>query len=260
MKYKLSNILSSFRSSPKYFILGAQKAGTSSLYALLNQHPQCYAASEKEVHYFDLNYQLGLKWYLSHFPLGNKFTGEASPYYLFHPLVPARLTHNFPKAKFIVLLRNPVDRAYSHYHHVKRYHLESSSTFEQAIERELEDQTNYEAQFQKAPNQSIPHHQHRLYLARGRYAEQLKRWFQWVNKEQFLLLSSEDFFENPQAIASRCFQFLELDDKGSIESKALLQGDYLSMKNTTRRELLNYFEPFNKELFQLTSKKWEWNK
>lgn len=240
--------------------MGAQKAGTSSLYSLLNQHPQCYSAKEKEVHYYDLNYHLGIKWYASHFPIGNKFTGEASPYYLFHPLVPARLTQDFPEAKFIVLLRNPVDRAYSHFHHAKRYQLESSSTFEEAIYRELEDQTNYEDQFHQAPNQPIPQHQHRLYLARGRYAEQLKRWFQYVNKEQFLLVSSEAFFENPEAIAARCFQFLGIEEEVTLESNVLLPGDYLSMKNTTRRELLNYFEPFNEELFQLISKKWQWNK
>lgn len=260
LKRKLSNILSTLRSKPQYFIIGAQKGGTSSLYGLLNQHPDCASAKSKEVHYYDLNYQKGFSWYLNQFPFGKRITGEASPYYLFHPLVPARLKKDFPDAKLIVLLRHPVDRAYSHYHHIKKYQLESANTFEEAIENELKDITDYEAQFKAQPLQSIPQHQHRLYLARGLYIEQIKRWLEYFKKEQFLFLSSEVFFKNPQEIINQCFSFIGLEDGVRIENEILLPGDYFPMKNATRQQLLSYFEPYNEQLFELIGKEWQWSR
>ncbi|HEX9782521.1 MAG TPA: hypothetical protein VGA56_07280, partial [Opitutaceae bacterium] len=103
---------------PDFIILGAQKAGTTSLYAYLLEHPQVLPARKKEVHYFDLRYERGERWYRSHFPsqramqargrsLGNRvITGEATPYYLFYPRAPERVASVVPNAKFIVLLRD----------------------------------------------------------------------------------------------------------------------------------------------------------
>src|SRR5436309_16134274 len=106
---------------PDFIVIGAQKSGTGSLYAYLNGHPDVAGARVKEVHYFDLHYHRGVDWYLDQFPdeaaARPRCTGEASPYYLFHPHAPRRAFDLVPDARLIALLRDPVDRAISHYHH-----------------------------------------------------------------------------------------------------------------------------------------------
>ena len=113
------------RALPALVVLGAQKAGTTSFYHYLSQHPETVTPSRKEVHYFDNNYRRGLNWYRAHFckqsdlGRGRHFTFEANPYYLFHPAVPKHVAAKLTDAKFVVMLRNPIKRAYSHYWHEK---------------------------------------------------------------------------------------------------------------------------------------------
>ena len=132
---------------PDFLIIGTQRGGTTSLYNYLLARPQIAAATRKEVHFFDNNFHRGIPWYRAHFPSliqgdmaetirGQRFiTGEASPYYLFHPHAPARAALVVPKAKLIVLLRNPVDRAYSHYCRMVKKGRETLS-FEDALAQE----------------------------------------------------------------------------------------------------------------------------
>ena len=119
-------ITAPFRALPDFLIVGAQKGGTSSLYAYLAQHPSVLPSFRKEVKFFDCNYFCGHTWYRAHFPLryklsrGNRITGEGTPNYLFHPTALQRLALTLIDVKIIILLRNPADRAYSHYQHQKR--------------------------------------------------------------------------------------------------------------------------------------------
>ena len=112
-----------YRVSPGLVIAGAQKAGTTSLFSYLSEHPQMIPSLKKEVHYYDGglhentdNYKKGVSWYRSNFPLkilhkNNAIAFEASPYYLYHPLVPKRLYEDAPDSKIVILLRNPAERA-----------------------------------------------------------------------------------------------------------------------------------------------------
>ena len=106
-------------SSPDFLIIGAQRAGTTWLYSVMQNHPSVLSGHKKEIRYFDRLYKTkSVKWYEAFFPIfkrKGKVTGEATPDYLFHPLVPERVYRLFPDIKIIALLRNPVDRAYSHY-------------------------------------------------------------------------------------------------------------------------------------------------
>ena len=128
VRYRARVLTAPARALPDFVILGAQKAGTTSLYAYLCAHPDVRAAARKEVHYFDLNYARGATWYRSMFPLAaglarerrggrRVLVGEASPYYLFYPLAAERAGAVVPSAQLIVLLRDPVERAWSHYRH-----------------------------------------------------------------------------------------------------------------------------------------------
>ncbi|HYF40703.1 MAG TPA: sulfotransferase domain-containing protein, partial [Gemmatimonadales bacterium] len=130
------------RGLPSVLLIGAQKAGTTSLFNYMAEHPAVLPPSNKEIHYFDLNPTRGLTWYRSHFPYNHQLrdgsvTVDASPYYLAHPGVPQRAAQLLPGARLLVLLRNPVDRAYSHYQHEVRGGREPLS-FEEAIAREPE--------------------------------------------------------------------------------------------------------------------------
>ena len=118
---------------PDFLIIGTQRGGTTSLYDYLSEHPCIAGAVKKEIEFFDLNYHRGIGWYRAHFPSvlerlyarrarGRKLvTGEATPYYLFHPHAPRRMQEAAPESRLIILLRNPVERAYSHYWHEVRH-------------------------------------------------------------------------------------------------------------------------------------------
>lgn len=196
-----------------FLIIGAQKCGTTSLYHYLTQHPQIVSATRKEVHFFDLNYSLGLEWYKTQLGQGDCpdcLYGEASPYYIFHPQVPQRVYQLFPQVKLIVLLRNPVDRAISHYYHEFNRLKAENLSLEEAIACEPERLKGELEKLDADPNYYSYNHQHYTYLSRGLYLEQLHRWMKLFPKEQFLILSSEEFWENPDRALTDVFEFLHL--------------------------------------------------
>ena len=131
---------------PDFIVIGCQKCATTSLYDYLIQHPNISSATEKEIHFFDSNYNVGITWYRSFFPTvfskqfsklrKEKFvTGEASPMYIFNPIVSKRILSILPNVKLIAILRNPIDRAYSHYNMQVKNGYETLS-FEEAIKNE----------------------------------------------------------------------------------------------------------------------------
>jgi len=130
---------------PDFIIIGVQRGGTTSLYKYMTKHPKIIPALKKEIHFFDNKFGKGLSWYESQF-MQNPFfcllkrkrksedtiTGEASPYYIYHPHVPKRISKILPNVKLIAILRNPIERAFSHYNHEVRLGAEKLS-FEDAL-------------------------------------------------------------------------------------------------------------------------------
>jgi hypothetical protein len=231
---------------PDFVIIGAQKGGTSFLYHLLTLHPLVEPAARKELHFFD-NPELfdhGAEWYRRCFPRLNSkdgqrsMTGEATPYYLFDPPVAKRMAQIVPQARLIALLRNPIDRAYSHYQmQVKRG--TEPRTFEEAIEQ-----------------------QHSSYMSRGIYVDQLLRWFEFFGKEQMLILKSEDFFARPVETLKVVLTFLDLPD-WQPEAPELQQrrhsGTYIQkLDPSTRQWLEAYFEPYNQRLYECLDVDFGW--
>ena len=231
---------------PDFVIIGAQKGGTSFLYHLLTLHPLVEPAARKELHFFD-NPELfdhGAEWYRRCFPRLNSkdgqrsMTGEATPYYLFDPPVAKRMAQIVPQARLIALLRNPIDRAYSHYQmQVKRG--TEPRTFEEAIEQ-----------------------QHSSYMSRGIYVDQLLRWFEFFGKEQMLILKSEDFFARPVETLKFVLTFLDLPD-WQPEAPELQQrrhsGTYIQkLDPSTRQRLEAYFEPYNQRLYECLDVDFGW--
>jgi len=259
---------------PDFLILGTARGGTTSLYHYLLAHPQIAAATKKEVHFFDRHFQHGIPWYRAQFPsliqgdmgetIGRQgvITGEASPYYLFHPHAPARAALVVPKAKLIVLLRNPVDRAYSHYYHKVERGREPLS-FEDALAQE-ETRTRDEGQrLATDPHYYSLNYPRYSYLARGIYVDQLQRWMNSFPQEQFLILKSEDFYATPERKLKEIFLFLGLPDVACVqqqEYKQLNSSTYsqAKMEPEMRKRLLTYFEPYNERLYTLLGRDFGW--
>jgi hypothetical protein len=234
---------------PHFVIVGAQRAGTSSLYSWLCEQPSVMPALRKEIHYFDVNYHKGERWYRSHYFLQRDgvITGEASPYMLFHPLAPARAAVDLPvTTKFVVLLREPVSRVVSQYWHERNTGFETE-TFERAISLEAERLRGAE-ELVAAGGRSFAH-QHFSYVARGEYAAQLRRWFDAVSAERLLVVESEKLFTD-ESVTSGVLDWLGLPPCGKpfpIKNSAARASkpDNEIMSGLRRR-----FQPHNQELFE----------
>jgi hypothetical protein len=188
---------------PSTFIIGVQKCGTTTLHHLLSRHPDVFFPSRpQEIHFFDVeeNFRKGLGWYESLFSAwaGQKVVAQTSPLYIFEPRVPERIAAVVPEARLVVIFRNPVDRAYSHYWHSVKHGLESK-TFERAIE--LEDMRL---------NQGFEARRQYSYLRRGAYAEQFSRYLRFFARDQILALRLEDLSANADQVLDRCAHFLSI--------------------------------------------------
>jgi hypothetical protein len=249
---------------PDFVIIGGQKCGTTSLYHLLSQHPHVEPAAKKELHFFDLLFDEGVEWYERCFPRPKwiderrTITGEATPYYLFHPHAAKRMAKVIPQAQLIALLRNPVERAYSHYQMVARKGKEPR-TFEEAVgaeEARLRSERN--KLFEDEHYASLDH-QHFSYLSRGIYVDQLLRWSEFFDKEQMLILKSEDFFDRPRNTLKTVFDFLDLPDWEPEAWEVRKKGNYeQDMNSATRRRLNEYFEPHNRRLYDYLGVDFGW--
>ena len=255
------------RSLPDFIIIGTARSGTTSLYYDICQHPCVLPAAYDELGYFDSNFHLGLNWYRSLFPtLFSKWlvkqkkqfaiTGEDTPFYIWDPIVAKRILKNLPKIKLIVLLRNPVDRAYSNYHLGVRSGTENLS-FEDAIKLEIKrlEEINEESK------SSIEKYAiRRSYLAKGFYADQLKIWFEIFNSNQLLIISTEDLKSNPQKVINKIYNFLEIPDNHKLIPEKQKKAGYPEMKKETREFLIAFYKKNNTELFNLIGQKFDWDK
>jgi hypothetical protein len=197
---------------PDFLGIGVQKGGTTTLQRLLEQHPQVYLPRRKELHYFSLHYGRGEAWYRQQFAdaEAHHCSGEITPYYAFHPQAPQRIQALVPKAKLILLLRDPVDRALSQVAHSMRLGLEPLG-LEEALNAEAERLQGADVELMAVDGQHQSHQEH-SYLARSRYEIQLARWCEHFSSEQLLIRRSEDLFEQPERVWAELLAFLELPD------------------------------------------------
>jgi hypothetical protein len=248
---------------PDFLLLGAQKAGTSSLYRYLQRHPRILPALSKEVHYFTKHRDRPEGWYRAHFPRvrtlakQRALTGEATPYYLFEPRVPAQVASLLPAARFIVLLRNPVERAYSHYQQERARGRETLG-FAAALEAEEERLAPELARLLADPAATSPIYQNQSYFARGLYAEQLARWREHFPPERFLVLQSEAFFAEPAGTCQRVFEFLDLPRHSLSGLRAANQRSYAPLDPALREALVARYAPHNRALEDLLGTHYDW--
>ncbi|HLX39300.1 MAG TPA: sulfotransferase domain-containing protein, partial [Ktedonobacteraceae bacterium] len=210
------------------------------------------------------------KYYAAHIRKRDFLTGEATPAYLFYPHASERIAKVLPAVKLIVLLRNPVDRAFSHYWLLSRVNKEMLS-FEEAIKREEALIDSERKNILMEANRASQEYRQFSYLTRGMYVDQLQHWMKYYPREQFLLLKSEDMYSNPAETIRQTLDFLglpNLEIKAQKEYKQYRlpqKSGYLNkehppkMKPETRQYLLDFFKPYNARLYEFSGRDFGWN-
>lgn len=252
-------------SEPAFLIIGAQKAGTTALFNFICQHPNVKPPTKKEIHYFDLFYERGTDWYFKNFKKENlHITGEATPYYLFHPLAPIRVQKILPNIKIIIIIRNPIDRAISHYSMNIRKKIENRS-FIEAVEFD-KIYTLKEEKFLISKKLCKSYfHQHYSYLSRGRYFRQINHWFDFFPKKNFFIIQHKNLLETPNFILKELYKFLDLPNQqkiiDSIIIKEIHKGLYFNIEEVKiwKNHIKNEFIKDNLMLELLLDRKFNWN-
>ncbi len=232
---------------PDFIIIGAMKAATSAIYEYLMQHPSVAHRLPKELHFFTLNYDKGLDWYLSQFEFsqgnsGNRdlLIGEASPSYLTSKEAPKLIYQLFPDVKIIISLRNPTDRAISHYYHQLNRVKDETRPIELAF-----------SQQEIANLGTKPLSKTNSYIQLSRYAHQIKNWLDIFPKEQVLILNYHDSEVNPNDFLTRVFSFLDLEDYTINNIKKIYGNQYPTVPLNIKERLKEYFHASDRELNNL---------
>ena len=266
----ISKLTAFTRIMPDFFIGGIQKGGTTSLYYALIQHPQIIPGKTKEMFYYGVTpaYKKGNLYYKQHFgtvlyktfrQLSTRkkmLTLDASTNTFDSKEAPSRILKDNPDAKIIFIFRNPVERAFSHYKMACKMGWESAD-FETALKLEesrISDGTKHPL--------SDPEHNYayqRLgYRSRGMYAERLKVWFSEFPKDHIMIVSSENFFNDPVSVFAAICRFIGVKQAGNVDFKKMNEGGSDTMAAETRRMLRDFYKPHNEAFFSMINDRFNW--
>ena len=255
---------------PEFIIIGVQKSGTTSLFNYLIQHPQILPPERKEIHFFDgefqagkNNFEKGIAWYQSFFSRktslkNNKKTFEATPVYIFNPLVPKRIFDIIPKVKLIAVLRNPTNRALSHYFMQKRKGREKLPLFS-ALKSEDE---RLEPVISKKEFNSKTF-KYFSYKSRGIYINQIENYLKYFPRKQLLIINSESLLIKRVETLKKVFDFVGINSDFNINNFINIELDNVSYyENEVPFEVYeyldNFFRPYNDALFKLIGENFGW--
>lgn len=233
---------------PDFLIIGAARCGTSSLHRNLELHPKIcgpenLGGNKKEVHFFDRKYRLGLDWYSKQFPAekNGRLFFESTPNYLYQETCPKLIKRHLPDAKFIVMLRNPIDRAWSHFWHWKN---------------------------KLGWTEQIFNNKDHIVIQKGIYIDQLKRWRKCFSETQFMWIQSEMFFKDPQIWIDTIFCELDLEEiqiknpiyYDPVREKAKKKDKYPQMPRRIRQKLSEFYKSHNEKLYDFLKIDFGWDK
>lgn len=263
------------RRGPELIVVGAKRGGTTSLWKYLDAHPGVLptfpkAEQIKGTYFFDEEWHRGERWYRSHFATDREraraaerlgyapIAFEASPYYLFHPHAPARARQTVPDAVIVALLRDPVERAFSHYKE-RRNHTEPLS-FAEAIAAEEARTGGEEARMLADPTVVSPAHRHQTYVAQSRYAPMLERWFAAYPREQVLVTAAEDFYADPQAWCDQITDAVGLPRRDLGDPEPFNAEPSADMDPAVRAQLRTALRPDIERVEQLLGRPMPWDR
>jgi hypothetical protein len=251
------------RPLPDFLIIGTKRGGTTSLWRYLLDHPlvpRLFPAwNTKTSHYFEDQWSRGEAWYRSHFPTsrqrailerrhgGPTRVGEAAPLYLFHPLAAGRVAGLMPQVKLIVLLRDPVERAWSHWKERRSEGVEPLG-FAEALAAEDERTAGERQRLIVQPGAVSEAFDWYSYRARGRYLEHLEPWLNRFDIKQLHIIASETFYRDPAATYDGVLDFLGLPAHRPASFAAHNDRPSDAMDPGIRAELRYYYRPYNAAL------------
>ena len=271
-----------WRPDPEFLVIGAKRGGSTSFFFDLLEHPQVAplfprpdhlpkATTTKGIHYFDQNYAHGERWYRAHLPSrfvrdrqareagGPVITGEASPYYLFHPSAPERAARLLPRVKLIAVLRDPVERTYSHWKERRRAGAEDLD-FADALAAEDARLAGVTDELLARPDYYSYAHEQQSYARQSEYDVCLERWLAHYPREQLLVVSSEEYYADQQAVLDRALDFLGLPSApvatGEVRNAAAGGG----LDGPLRDRLAARFAPHNDRLAELVGERFDWSR
>jgi hypothetical protein len=254
---------SRLRMTPSFLVIGGQRCGTTTIFKTLSAHPQVMRPPvEKGTDYYTLWYDRGPSWYRGHFPMegpsrlrtasvGAPVAFEACTYYLFHPLAMERIARDFPDIKLVVMLRDPVERAYSAYKHEHARGFDPEPEFSRAVDLEDERLSGEEERLVTDPGYHSFAHRHHAYLRRGQYVEQLERVFQHFPREQVHIMQSEAFFERPEREYAALTRFLGLSPWAPAHFDQHNARPSSPMDPDVHHRLTTHFRPYDEALADL---------
>ncbi|MBE7189595.1 sulfotransferase [Jatrophihabitans endophyticus] len=272
-----------WRPDPEFLVIGAKRGGSTSFYYDLLAHPQIAplfprpdrlpkAELTKGVHYFDVNHDRGARWYRSHLPSTTArrrlavtagtpvITGEASPYYLFHPAAADRAADLVPGARIIAVLRDPVLRTYSHWKERRRQGRETLD-FTAALAAEDGRIGDAEARLVASDDAYSYAHEQQSYARQSEYAPALQRWYDRFSRDRILVLASEDYYADPAAALGRTYEFLglpPLPDRAAASGEVRNAAEGDPIEPAVARQLAARFRPLNADLERLTQRRFPW--
>ncbi len=226
---------------PNFLIVGAAKGGTTSLYSMLDMHPNIIMSRRKEPHFFSRNYEKGERYYRSFFPLmtSEKVTGEASVSYLTDASTPKRVTELIPEAKIIMLLRDPLIRAYSHYQMLCESHPIKESFSELMDEEIRQRKTGIKTKYGLIEN--------------GMYAKSIENWLQFIKRENILIIQSEQFAKEPLEVMKKVYEFIGVENIGLKETLHKNSRKYQELSTSEYSKYEAVFEEDGKRLHKFIS-------
>lgn len=267
------------RPLPEFLVIGAKRGGSTSFYFDLIEHPSIVRlypppvpllkpVATKGVHYFDSEFGHGTRWYRSYFPTtatravvarrtGRAITGEASPYYLFHPAAAARAHALVPQTRLIAILRDPVLRTYSHWKERRRQSAEDLD-FLDALAAEPERLAGERERLLADPGyQSYPWEQ-QSYATQSLYAQALRPWIDLFGRDRLFVAASEDYYADPNAVLRACHEFLGLPPRSTATGQVRNAAAGQPLPENLRRALTERFAGPNEELEQLLGQRFPW--
>tara|TARA_B100000686_G_C16677301_1_gene909866 strand:+ start:39 stop:959 length:921 start_codon:yes stop_codon:yes gene_type:complete len=271
------NSTSSFRVLPNFIIIGSGRAGTTALYSYLIQHPSIFAAYTdnnqpvEDLHFFEYMISDKISWYKSHFPTkltkiiyelkskNNFVTGEYTSTYMYNRNVPKRISKLLPNVKLIIILRNPVDKAYSTYSQQYSFN-EFSSSFEDTIQAEFKRMELCKLQPELySQNPNFDSNVITSIIRHGIYSEYLEIWTKFFPKNQILIIDSEELKNSTQETVNKVFDFLNVFQYKVDNLSKINVGKYSPINKKSKENLSNFYKPYNEKLNNLLDTKFEWN-
>jgi hypothetical protein len=247
---------------PGFLVVGTKRGGSTSVYHWIAQHPDVAPCrTQKGTHYFDVNHSRGWRWYLSGFARadgGARITGEASPYYMFHPWSARWIADELPDVRLIAVLRDPVARAWSH-HQYEFARGNETLPFEAALDAEESRLAGELERMVADPSYVSEAHRYHTYQRRGHYAAQHERLYALFPQEHVLVLQSEALFEDPHGQLERVWSFLDLPSVRLNGLRPMKAGRNEAMPAAAVERLQHYYREHNERLYALPGIDFRWS-